>query len=880
MSEKLVLIDGNSIVNRAFFAIPDLTNAKGVHTNAIYGFLNIMFRILNEENADYLVIAFDVHEPTFRHKMYEAYKGTRKGMPDELKEQMPILKELLRAMGITLMEKGGLEADDILGTLAKRAEKEGMDVTLVSGDRDLLQIATDRILIRIPKTKGGRTEIEDYHTADVIAKYGLTPLQIIELKGLMGDSSDNIPGVPKIGEKTATELLKQYETIDNLKEHIPEITKRSVRETLEQNFDMAILSRTLATIEINADIELDIRDAKLNNIYTDEAYRIVKELGFRNMFSRFEGASVKADDSWRDSFETIVASAAIDRLFDELSKADNAAFYITDIGLGVCVDKRCAFIPATGSCSTDVLADKLGRAILDGSGSISTFDLKSQFKSLPDLCDMNLLRERITDVCIGAYLCNPLKNDYTVEDVAAEYLNLIVKNREERFAKRSLGECYMIQPDEVADYMCTCAYVCFAAKEPVTRKIDSLGMTKLFRDIEMPLICCLYDMERLGIRLLPDKLRAYGESLGEQIRELESDIHKEAGEDFNINSPQQLGEILFGKMGIPGGKKTKKGYSTAADVLEKLAPDYPFVSRILEYRALAKLKSTYTDALADCIAPDGRIHSTFNQTITATGRISSTDPNLQNIPARMEQGRMIRKFFVPKDGCMFVDADYSQIELRIMAHLSRDPSLTEAFRSGADIHTITASKVFHVDASEVTPLMRRNAKAVNFGIIYGISAFGLSSDLNISRKEAKDFIDEYFVTFPKVKEYLDAQVERAKKDGYVSTEFGRRRPLPELASSNYMQRSFGERVAMNAPIQGMAADIMKIAMIKVMERFEREGLESRVILQVHDELLVEAPVGEAEVAAKLLKEEMENAVELSVPMTVETSTGDNWYEAK
>ena len=881
MSKKLVLIDGNSIINRAFFAIPDLTNAQGIHTNAVYGFLNILFRILNEENADCLVVAFDVHEPTFRHKMYSEYKGTRKGMPDELRQQVPILKELLAAMGIKTMEKGGLEADDILGTLAKRGEKEGYEVTLVSGDRDLLQIATDNILIRIPKTKGGKTEIENYHTKDVIERYGLEPLQIIELKGLMGDSSDNIPGVPKIGEKTATELLKQYHDIDNLKLHIEEITKKSVRETLTENFDMAILSRKLATIEINADIELDFEDAKLGNIYTNEAYLMVKELGFKNMLSRFDEAATAVDDSFRDTFTTVDDLAAVESFMDEIRSSGRIAFVISDVGLAVTASKeKTVFIPAAGMHPIDYLADRLTSSILDGNTDIVTFDLKSQLGLLPKLSDCAFAEEHVTDVCVGAYICNPLKNDHSIEDVANEYCGLVIKSASELFGKNTPAESFMMFPDTVMEYYCTYSYVCFASFDKVTAKIEEFGMTKLFKEIEMPLIPCLYDMERLGIRLIPSQLQAYGEKLGAQIKEIESDIHKEAGEEFNINSPVQLGEILFGKMGLPGGKKTKKGYSTAADVLEKLAPDYPFVKRILEYRALAKLKSTYTDGLAAFVAADGRIHSTFNQTITATGRISSTEPNLQNIPARMEQGRLIRKFFVPKDGCIFIDADYSQIELRIMAHLSGDESLIDAFNSGADIHAITASKVFHTELSEVTPLMRRNAKAVNFGIIYGISAFGLSEDLNITRSEAKEFIDEYFATFPKVKEYLDKGVEDAKKKGYVTTEFGRRRPLPELHSSNFMQRSFGERVAMNAPIQGCAADIMKIAMIKVKTRLEKEGLESRVILQVHDELLVEAPESEAGSVEKILKEEMESAVSFSVPMLVEVSTGTNWYEAK
>ncbi len=879
MGKKLVLIDGNSIINRAFFAIPLLTNAKGVHTNAIYGFLNIMFRILNEENADNLVVAFDVHEPTFRHKMYEAYKGTRKGMPDELREQVPILKKLLAAMNIKTMEKGGLEADDILGTLAKRGEAAGYEVTLVSGDRDLLQIATDKILIRIPKTKGGKTEIEDYHTEDVISRYGLTPLQIIELKGLMGDASDNIPGVPKIGEKTATELLKQYHDIDNLKDHIEDVEKKSIRETLTEHFDMAVLSRKLATIETDADISLDLEDAKLGNIYTNEAYLIVKELGFKNLLSRFEGAAAAIDESYRDSFETVTVREDFEEHIRRACEAGRLSFAADDAGLAITYKDKTVFIPSAAADVADI-CDRLCEEVLSKGSDVITFDLKSRLALLPQFADTGFLKEHAADLSIGAYLCNPLKNDYSIEDVANEYLGLALKSPRELFGKSTPAESILIMPDQVAAYMCTYSYVCYAAADRVLARIEELGMKKLFTDMEMPLIACLYDMERLGIKLIPSQLSAYGHKLAGQIADLEKSIHEEAGENFNINSPVQLGEILFGKMGMPGGKKTKKGYSTAAEVLEKLAPDYPFVKRILEYRAIAKLKSTYADGLIGCVASDGRIHSTFNQTITATGRISSTDPNLQNIPARMEQGRLIRQFFVPNEGCVFIDADYSQIELRIMAHLSGDASLIEAFNSGADIHAITASKVFGVPMDEVTPLMRRNAKAVNFGIIYGISAFGLSEDLNISRQEAKEFIEGYFETFPKVKEYLDEQVAQAKKDGYVATVFGRRRPLPELTSSNFMQRSFGERVAMNAPIQGTAADVMKIAMIRVKDRFEKEGLTSRVILQVHDELLVEAAEEEADRAADLLKEEMENAVSFSVPMIVEISRGHNWYEAK
>ena len=894
MNEKLLLIDGNSIINRAFFGIPDLTNAEGLHTNAIYGFLNILFRILGEENADYLCVAFDVHEPTFRHKMYAQYKGTRKGMPDELREQVPVLKKLLLAMGIKIIEKGGYEADDILGTLAKRGEKDGKVVTLVSGDRDLLQIATDNILIRIPKTKGGKTEIENYHTKDVIEKYGLEPLQIIELKGLMGDSSDNIPGVPKIGEKTATELLKQYHDIANLKNHIPEITKNSIRQTLTDNFDMAELSRTLATIDIDADIEFDYEDARIGDLYTKEAYIIVKELGFKNMLSKFDESSTKPNDDYIEKFKLVDDFTEAEALLQAVETKDKVSFYILNeikgqgktktadvFGLALCFSSdEIYFIKTIGMVTEEYLCDRFSEIALKAKNTkFITFDLKEQLRFIDKLSDPDFIKERIIDLAIGAYICNPLKNDYQIEDVANEYASMVIKDKTEIFGKEGITNV-IGNDDSLLLYACTYVYVCQNVSKAILDRIDSLGMLSLYYDIEMPLVGCLYRMEKEGIKVIPEELKAYGDKLQEEIKSLEADIINEAGEEFNINSPIQLGEILFGKMGLPGGKKTKKGYSTAADVLEGLAADYPFVSKILDYRALAKLKSTYTDGLINFVSNDSRIHSTFNQTITATGRISSTEPNLQNIPVRMEQGRLIRKVFVPKEDCIFVDADYSQIELRIMAHLSGDADMCSAFNSGADIHAITASKVFNVPQEEVTSLMRRNAKAVNFGIIYGISAFGLAKDLNITQKEAKEFIQMYFETFPGVKAFIDNAVVEAKKNGYVTSAYGRRRPLPEISSSNFMQRQFGERVAMNAPIQGTAADIMKIAMIRVEKRLREENLKSKIILQVHDELLIETFKSEEAKVRELLKYEMENAAKLSVPMPVETSVGLTWYEAK
>lgn len=895
MSEKLVLIDGNSIINRAFYGVPDLTNAEGLHTNAIYGFINILFRILGEENGDYLCVAFDVHEPTFRHKMYEAYKGTRKGMPEELREQVPVLKKLLKAMGVLIIEKGGYEADDILGTLAKRAEADGLLVTLVSGDRDLLQIATDNILIRIPKTKGGKTEIEDYHTQDVIDKYGLEPLQIIELKGLMGDASDNIPGVPKIGEKTATDLLKNYGTIANLKEHIPEITKNSVRQTLTDNFHLAELSRTLATIEINAPIEFKYEDAQIGDLYTQEAYVIVKELGFKNILTKFDENAKTVNNDYENYFSVVDDFSKAESIISDMCNHAVVAFSIAHeikgvgsnktasvYGLSLCLsEEEIYYIKVSGMITEAYICDRFADAALTAENTrFVTFDLKEQLLFIDKLSDPDFIRNHMIDLAIGAYLCNPLKNDYMIEDVANEYAGVLIKGKDELFGKAGFDGAYLVEPEKIGIYADTFAYVCMKAYEPIINRINDLGMAELYNNIEMPLVGCLYRMEREGIYVLTDDLIEYGKKLGTEIAELEKSIHEEAGEVFNINSPQQLGEILFGKMGMPGGKKTKKGYSTAADVLEKLSIDYPFVSKILDYRALAKLKSTYTDGLITFVSEDNRIHSTFNQTITATGRISSTEPNLQNIPVRMEQGRLIRKVFVPREGCVFVDADYSQIELRIMAHLSGDEQLCDAFNSGADVHSITASKVFNVPVDEVTSLMRRNAKAVNFGIIYGISAFGLAKDINVSTKEAKEFIEQYFVTFPKVKEFLDKAVAKAKEDGFVVTAYGRRRPLPEINSSNFMQRGFGERVAMNAPIQGTAADIMKIAMIRVEKRLREENLKSRIILQVHDELLIEAYEEEADSVRKLLQEEMEGAAILKVPMPVETSLGRSWYEAK
>ena len=899
MSEKLVLIDGHSILNRAFYGVPDLSNAQGLHTNAVYGFLNILFKLLDEEKPDYLTVAFDVKAPTFRHEIFKEYKGTRKPMPQELREQVPVLKDVLHAMGIKTMEQAGLEADDILGTLAKRAEKKGMDVSLVSGDRDLLQIATDKIKIRIPKTKGTRTEVEDYYASDVQEKYGVTPVGFIELKALMGDTADNIPGVPKVGEKTATELLKQFSTLDNLYEHVDEVTKKAVRESLIANKDLAYLSLTLATIDINSPVELDWEEARIKELFTPEAYELFARLEFKNMLGRFEHTAA-GGNGLTEKIRMTSEFGEAQSVFDRAGQAERCGFFIlTDTdekelcALALCFgEEEISVLRAEGFVTAQWLCGQLSGLYKKGV-RLSTFHMKKAYGALLSGGERELTAEAGTasdsvrcgtetlfDVLIAAYLLNPLKNDYEPEDVANEYLEISLQSRKQMFDKMRLTDAVTQNPEAFAEYAGSIAYVCFAAQEKLEERLLSEGMKDLFEEIEMPLSRVLYEMEKEGIAVRRDELQSYGDALTGRIRELEQSIHEKAGCEFNINSPKQLGEVLFEKMGLKGGKKTKTGYSTAADILEKLAPDHPIVEEILEYRGLTKLKSTYADGLADYIGEDGRIHTSFNQTITATGRISSTEPNLQNIPMRTELGRLIRKVFVPKDGYVFTDADYSQIELRVLAHISGDEQLIEAYRSDADIHRITASKVFHTPFEEVTDLQRRNAKAVNFGIVYGISSFGLSQDLSITRKEASEYIEQYFATYPKVKEFLDGQVEKAKETGYVTTIYGRKRPIPELKSSNFMQRSFGERVAMNSPIQGTAADIMKIAMIHVWEELRERKLSSRLILQIHDELLIETKREEAEEVARLLEEEMKKAAKLEVSLEADVHTGENWYDAK
>ena len=871
MREKIVLIDGHSILNRAFYGVPDLTNAEGLHTNAIYGFLNILFKILDEEQPEYLTVTFDVHAPTFRHEMYPEYKGTRKPMAEELRQQVPVIKEVLQAMNIATIEKAGLEADDLLGTISHSCEEKGMDVAIISGDRDTLQLATEHVKIRIPKTKQGRTEIEDYFASDVKEKYGVTPTEFIDVKALMGDTADNIPGVPGIGEKTATKIIVEYGNIENAHEHVSELKPPRASKNLDEFWDQAVLSKTLATIDIHADVPFDLEAARHGNMYTKEAHDYFQRLQFKNLLGRFD---VEADSNdVEEYFKEITEKAKIEQVFAEAMKTKLVGVGISeDAGnvlplfahesgygrISLAYDREKIYtIPADMEVTMDYLFGKLTEL----AKKVDTFALCNLKKYL-SLISVEK-EEHCFDPILAAYLLNPLKNDYDFEDIAREQLNLIIDEKADEKTK----SCYE-------------AYTAFASVEILKKKLDEAKMKKLFDEIEMPLLFTLYDMEHAGVKIEADALKTYGEQLGSKIVELEKNIYDKAGEVFNINSPKQLGVILFEKMGLPNGKKTKTGYSTAADVLDKLAPDYPIVSEILEYRQLTKLKSTYADGLAGFIQTDGRIHGTFNQTITATGRISSTEPNLQNIPIRTELGRLLRKVFVPEEGYVFVDADYSQIELRILAHCSGDEQLIQAYREARDIHRITASQVFHIPFDEVTDLQRRNAKAVNFGIVYGISSFGLSQDLSITRKEAAQYIENYFQTYPGIKTFLDESVENAKEHGYAVTLYGRRRPVPELKSSNFMQRNFGERVAMNAPIQGTAADIMKIAMLGVNRELKNRNMKSRLILQVHDELLIEAYQDEVEEVQTILKDQMEHAAELKVPLIVDMHSGNNWYEAK
>ncbi len=896
--KKIVLIDGNSIANRAYFGLPDLTTTKGQHTNAILGFLNIVLKIFDEEKPDYAAVAFDVHEPTFRHKEFSDYKGQRRPMDESFYTQFPPLTELLHAMGIFTMEKGGYEADDLLGTVAKMAEKKGIISTIVSGDHDLLQLVDDNITVRIPTTRKGVTTIDNFTPQAVFEKYQLNPLQIIELKGIAGDSSDNYKGVEGIGEKGATELLIKYGSIQGIYDHIDEL-KGKQQEKLIKDKENAFFCKWLATIKTDCELDFSFEKAELHDIYTREAYLKVKELEMKSFYARFPDSVKISPAEKKETVRNLItlpgkAVAVSDKegllkAKDTLLKSNESAFSYSHVYLGcgetaiiaLSIVNESGFytvFPENDITKSDI--SDLLNALSGKDRTLYSFDVKD----ISDIFDRSN-RKNIKDLKLALYLLNPGKDDYTEADIARDYLGTTIPELKEVLGKKTLAE----QLQEIdftgdarktgTDILERHASVLLNAAHGVLTELFVKGVLKLYDEVEMPCLFALRNMEKAGICVDRDTLLKYGADLSEKIKSLEKEIYDYVGEVFNINSPKQLGEILFEKLKLPGGKKTKTGYSTAADVLEKLRVEEPLVGKILDYRLYTKLKGTYAEGMGAYIESDGRIHCHFNQTVTATGRLSSTDPNLQNIPVRKDLGREIRKMFVAPKGYVFLDADYSQIELRLLACLSGDESLINAYNEGEDIHKITASKVFNVPMEEVTPTMRSNAKAVNFGIIYGMSSFGLGQEINVSRKEAEEYIKQYFETYPTIKRYLDSLVDEAKESGMSTTYFGRIRPIIELSSSNFMVRSAGERIAMNSPIQGTAADIMKIALKNVSEALEVSGLDARILLQVHDELLLEVKEEDLLRVTRIVKEGMIKAADMKVKLEVSVEHGTNWDEA-
>lgn len=874
---KLLLIDGNSIMNRAFYGIPDMTTNDGRHTNAIYGFLNIILKVIEEEQATHICVAFDLKKKTFRHEMYEAYKGTRKGMPEELHEQMPRIKKILQAMHIRIVEQEGFEADDLIGTLSKKGEREGFAVTILSGDRDLLQLATDTVLVRIPKTKHGKTEVEDYYAKNVVETYGVTPLIFIDMKGLMGDTSDNIPGVPGIGEKTAAKLLAEYGDLDGVYAAVDSMKASRMKQNLIENKDLAYLSKTLATIKLDCPIPFEFSEATYHDPFNAEAYTLFEDLELKSFYKRF---SVEKKEEL--TFETVLIDDidGYNALLAKLQKAKEVSFawIIQDgeaLGVAVCMDLEHVYLIRFMMFITEAMvADNLLALSRDYQVQLACMHVKKLLSFL-DFHE----EDAVFDAGLAAYLLQPNQSEYEYDTLAKVYLDVTLPSEKEMLGKEKLGY-FSFEDERVQKWMAYQAIVPYKIKSVLREKLKETGMESLYDEMELPCLYALYEMEKNGIRVDGEALHQYGKKLRTRIEELTAEIHAMAGEEFNINSPKKLGEILFEKLGLKNGKKTKTGYSTSAEVLEKLKNAHPIIPKILEYRQLTKLNSTYAEGLAGYIRADGRIHGKFHQTVTVTGRISSADPNLQNIPTRMPLGREIRKVFIPEEGSVFVDADYSQIELRVLAHMSGDAALIAAYQADEDIHAITASQVFDVPLDQVDSTLRRKAKAVNFGIVYGISSFGLGQDLDISRKEAEGYIEKYFATYGKVKKFLDRTVEDAKKNGYTVTMFGRRRPIPELASSNFMTRSFGERAAMNAPVQGTAADIIKIAMVRVNRRLKKEHLQSKLVLQIHDELIIETKKEEVEIVQKILVQEMMHAADLAVPLLVDANVGDSWYDAK
>lgn len=901
---RLILIDGNSILNRAFYGIMGskmLTTADGKYTNAVYGFLAIMFKVIDDLNPEYMAVAFDLKAPTARHKMYEGYKATRKGMPNELAEQMPILKEILELMHITIIEKEGYEADDILGTLAKEGEKAGLDVTIVSGDRDTFQLASSKIVIRIPHTKVGKTEVDTFGEKEIVEKYGVNPKELIEVKGLMGDTSDNIPGIPGVGEKTALEIIKQYKSIDKLYEAVESGTdtlKGKLKEKIVGNKDLALLSRTLGTINVSVPLEEKIDDLKVKQWDNEKVFEKFKELNFNRFIDRF---NLQTEQKEKE-------------LSDLVNIEEREVGNLEDILQGIKEKKKLVYILEKEDINnTNKIIKKAIKSIsiYNAENNTSYYirlkdeELKIHFKEVFEDIEIEKYGYNISedyvilkelgiemnciyyDVKIAAYDLNPTNSNFSIENVANQYLGLdtseYLSKYEDGNKKNKQLNLFQIEDDnDNSKYIYSFkVYLIRKIAEKTLEELKSIESIKLFEEIEMPLVKVLGEMQFNGMYVDKDELIDFGMKLKEQIESLKVEIYDLCGEEFNINSTQQLGTILFEKLQLPVYKKTKNGYSTDVDILEKLRPEHPVIEKILEYRSLMKLNSTYVEGLIPYInEKTNRIHSYFHQTITATGRISSTEPNLQNIPTRYELGKLLRKAFKPAKGYIFIDADYSQIELRVLAHISKDRNMVMAFKHDEDIHKQAASKVFEVPIEKVTKEQRSSAKAVNFGIVYGISDFGLSEQLGISKKQAKRYIEQYLEKYSGIKKFMDEIVDETRQRGYVETLFHRRRYIPELSSNNYMVRQFGARAAMNTPIQGTAADIMKIAMINVFNRLKTEKFDAKIVLQVHDELIIESKVENQKEVENILKEEMENAMKLKVPLKVEISEADNWYEAK
>lgn len=885
--DKLLLIDGNSILNRAFYGLPLLSDEKGRYTNAVFGFLLVLIKTLESEKPNKLVVAFDRKAPTFRHKMYEEYKGTRSKMPEELVMQLPIIREVLDKMNITYMEKDGIEADDILGTLAREAEEAGMDVSVLSGDRDLLQLATEKTKILIPSTKSKKTETKEYFAADVLAEYEVTPLEFIELKGLMGDTSDNIPGIAGVGIKTATQIIKEFHSIEEAYLNLDKL-KKGPAAKLKDGIESARLSKILATIDTHCDLEFEWSDFGMENLYNEEVYELFQDLKFHSLIPKLMSQTRQEREMMQMAETTSFSVNILEKLTRIKEAPKRAVYYI--------IDKEKIYLSAFDGEELIYYQDELARAMPSVERLLShtkQIILHSSKCFMHDFGKGEAWFQAIQkaylegselpmlDISLATYLLNPNESDYAIEKIGYQYTEVTLQTEEEIFGKgkNRQGISDLAEPD-AQNYLSKACQVVWQSAEKLIHELKDKELYALYAEVELPLAVVLKEMEEAGVQVEANALLEFSRLLGEQLEELETKIYNYAGREFNINSPKQLAEVLYEDLKLKVVKKGKTGYSTAADVLEKLKREHPIVELILEYRGYSKLKSTYADGLMDYIQKDGRIHTTYMQTVAGTGRLSSIDPNLQNIPIRSKEGREIRKAFVAKEGYSFVGADYSQIELRLLAHLSEDEIFLRAYWDNADIHRTTASQVFHIPYDEVSDLQRRNAKAVNFGIVYGISDYGLSQDLNITVKEAKEYITNFFLKYPKVDSFLKNCVTDAKAKGYSTTMFGRIRPIPELSSGQFMVRSFGERIAMNAPIQGGAADIIKIAMNKIYSALKEEKIDGKLVLQVHDELILEVADYDAEKAQAILVREMQNAVELKVPLIAESYISKNWFDAK